>query len=176
MGGLFSRLFSSGKKLEACIVGLENSGKSTFLNILSVGHPVETFPTVGLNVKMVKKAGVSIKAWDIGGQQRFRAEWGRYTQGCDVIVFCVDAHDFARIKEACTELHRLLEDRSLNNMPLMICLNKIDLEPHMSKEECIRDLQLAKLNDNPWVVIAISALRQTNIEEAVTWLTKHGHS
>lgn len=179
MGALFEKmknLFGGSKKLEMCLVGLENSGKTTLLNVLSVGHPIETFPTVGLNVKMVKKSGVQLKVWDLGGQERFRAEWGRYTQGCDCIVFCVDAHDFPRVKVACTELHRLLEDRSLHGLPLMVCLNKIDLEPHMSKEECIRDMQLARINENPWMVIAISALRQTNVQEVVDWLVKNSHS
>jgi ADP-ribosylation factor-like protein 8 len=179
MGGLIAKLrdlFGSNQKLEMCLIGLENSGKTTLLNVLAHGHPIDTFPTVGLNVKMVKKAGVQLKAWDLGGQARFRAEWGRYTQGCDCIIYCVDAHDFPRVKEACQELHRLLEDRSLHGLPLLVCLNKIDLEPHMSKEECIRDLQLAKINDNPWVVLAISALRQTNVNDVVDWLVKNSHS
>ena len=179
MGGLFAKmrdLFGGSRKLELCVVGLENSGKTTLLNVLSVGHPIETFPTVGLNVKMIKKGGVAMKCWDLAGQSRFRSEWGRYTQGCDFIIFCLDAHDFPRVKEACTELHRLLEDRSLHGLPLLVCLNKIDLEPHMSKEECIRDMQLAKINDNPWTVLAISALRQTNITEVIDWLVKYSHS
>ena len=96
MGALVAKLkdlFGGNKKLEMCLVGLENSGKTTLLNVLSVGHPIETFPTVGLNVKMVKKQGVQLKVWDLGGQERFRAEWGRYTQGCDCIIFCLDIGD-----------------------------------------------------------------------------------
>jgi ADP-ribosylation factor-like protein 8 len=169
-------MFGGSKKLEMCLVGLENSGKTTLLNVLSVGHPIETFPTVGLNVKMVKKQGVQLKVWDLGGQERFRSEWGRYTQGCDCIIFCVDAHDFGRIEQAKKELHHLLQDTSLHGLPLLICLNKIDLQPHMSKEECIRDLGLSSITENPWLVIPISALRQTNINDVVDWLVRHSHS
>ena len=32
------------------------SGKTTLLNVMAMGHPVETCPTIGLNVKLVKKA------------------------------------------------------------------------------------------------------------------------
>jgi Arf/Sar family protein len=169
-------LFSGGRKLEMCLVGLENSGKTTLLNVLSVGQAIETYPTVGLNVKMVKKQGVSLKVWDLGGQERFRPEWGRYTQGCDCIIFCLDAHDFGHVKVACQELHKLLEDRALQGLPLLVCLNKIDLEPHLTKEECIRDMQLAKLENNPWVVIPISALRQINVNDVVDWLVRHAHA
>lgn len=41
---------------------------------------------------MIKRGGVQMKCWDIGGQAQYRAEWGRYTRGCDVIVYVVDAH------------------------------------------------------------------------------------
>lgn len=39
----------------------KNSGKTTLLNVLSMGHAIETLPTVGLNVKIMKKEGVSMK-------------------------------------------------------------------------------------------------------------------
>lgn len=179
MGNVFQKmkdLFNSSKKLEMCLVGLENSGKTTLLNVLAKGVPEETFPTVGLNVKMVKKQGVQLKVWDLGGQERFRAEWGRYTQGCDCIIFCVDAHDFARIELAKKELHNLLQDTALHGLPLLITLNKIDLNPHMSKEECVRDLGLTSITENPWLVIPISALRQTNVNDVVDWLVRHSHA
>ena len=67
MGALLSRLLSLfyTKKLEAVLVGLENAGKTTLLHVLAMGYPVETCPTIGLNVKLVKKGGVSMKCWDI---------------------------------------------------------------------------------------------------------------
>lgn len=35
------------------------------------GASVETVPTIGLNVKMVKKGSVNMKCWDIGGQSQY---------------------------------------------------------------------------------------------------------
>ncbi|KAK7200522.1 GTP-binding protein [Novymonas esmeraldas] len=178
MGGFLSalrELFTGSRKLELCLVGLENSGKTTLLNVLAVGHPVETFPTVGLNVKMVRKEGVQLKVWDLGGQERFRQEWPRYTQGCDCILYCVDASDYERASLAGRELHKLLDDDALQKLPLLVCLNKIDLDPHMSKEECIELLHLTALVRNPWIVCPISALRQTNINEVVDWLMENSH-
>ena len=94
MGNILKRMMSVffTKKLEVVLVGLENSGKTTLLSVLSDGHPVETAPTIGLNVKMVKRGGVQMKCWDLGGQSQYRQEWGRYTRGCNVIIFVVDAH------------------------------------------------------------------------------------
>mmetsp|Transcript_9288 Transcript_9288/g.38099 ORF Transcript_9288/g.38099 Transcript_9288/m.38099 type:complete len:81 (+) Transcript_9288:429-671(+) len=50
-----------------------------------------------------------MKCWDIGGQAQYRSEWGRYTRGCDVIIFVVDAHANDTLSLARKELHRLLE-------------------------------------------------------------------
>ena len=70
MGQILQRMLDAlySKKLEVVLVGLENSGKTTLLNVLAKGHPVETCPTIGLNVKLVRKGGVQMKCWDIGGQ------------------------------------------------------------------------------------------------------------
>jgi Arf/Sar family protein len=171
MRGIFQK-----KKIELCLVGLENSGKTTLLNILSTGYPVETLPTVGLNVKMVKKEGVCMKVWDLGGQERFRAEWGRYTQGCDVIIYVIDSSDFDRVQLSRKELHKLLEDKNLSGLPILIALNKIDLDPHLTKDHVIEQLSLDYVTDNPWIVVPVSALRQINIGEVIDWLVAHSHS
>ena len=174
MGGLFSKLLATfySRKLEAVLVGLENSGKTTLLNILSGGGAVETCPTIGLNVKLVKRGGVAMKCWDIGGQVQYRSEWGRYTRGCDVIIFVVDCHARDTLKSARYELHRLLEDRELARTPILVCANKIDLEPHVGEAELIRSLNLDYIVDNPWVVISISALRTVNVDKVISWLIK----
>ena len=52
--------------------------------------------------------------------------------------------------------------------------NKIDLTPHMSEVEIIRELNLDYVNTNPWAVINISALKGNNFEKAVEWLSKKG--
>jgi ADP-ribosylation factor-like protein 8 len=116
MGNILRSLLQrfSTKKLEVVLVGLENSGKSTLLQVLGNGSPVETAPTIGLNVKMVKRGGVQMKCWDLGGQAQYRAEWGRYTRGCNVIIFVIDSHEINLLPDAKAELHRLLEDRYAN--------------------------------------------------------------
>jgi len=176
MGGWLTKLFASlyAKQLEVVLVGLENSGKTTLLNVLSQGAPLETVPTIGLNVKLVKKGGVTMKCWDIGGQEMYRKEWGRYTKGCDVIIFVVDAHDFDKIQTARKELHRLLEIRELATIPVLVLANKIDLKPHIGEDDLIRELNLDYVVDNPWLVIPCSALKSANIDKVVDWLVHQG--
>mmetsp|Transcript_13768 Transcript_13768/g.51379 ORF Transcript_13768/g.51379 Transcript_13768/m.51379 type:complete len:108 (-) Transcript_13768:27-350(-) len=70
------------------------------------------------------------------------------------------------------ELHRLLEDRDLATTPLLVVANKIDLDPHLTEEQIIRELNLDYIVDNPWVVMSISALKSINIEGVLEWLIK----
>ena len=74
MGSFFSsilNLFFS-KKIECVLIGLENAGKSTFCTYLELGNNnVTQIPTIGLNVKMLSKDGISFKVWDLGGQIRY---------------------------------------------------------------------------------------------------------
>lgn len=88
MGFIFSKFFS--KKLEICILGIEGSGKTTFVNQL-IGDNKKTYPTIGLNVKTYQKNNVKMKIWDIGGQFQYRQNWVDYAKICNVIIFVVDS-------------------------------------------------------------------------------------
>lgn len=148
---LFRLLFS--RKLEVVIVGLGNSGKTTLLHVLSDGVPVQTVPTVGLNVRMIKKGGVQMKCWDLAGGEQYRSEWGRFTKGCDVIIFVVDANAIHLLPDAKMELHRLLEDKELARTAVLIVANKIDLEPHASEPLLIRGRLLYRYCMTVWSVV-----------------------
>lgn len=69
MGNILEKLkeFFTSSKIEIVMIGVENSGKTTLLNQLCMKDPSITAPTIGLNVKQVKKGGVTMKVWDIGG-------------------------------------------------------------------------------------------------------------
>jgi len=161
------------KKLEIVLVGLENSGKTTFCNHLAFGkNEIEEPPTVGLNVKIMNKGGVTCKIWDIGGQAKYRAEWPRYTKGSDVIVFVIDTQQPNQLPIAKKELHQLLEDRELQKLPLLILANKIDLGPKINEKELVKGLNLDYIIENPWLVIPISAKEGTHIDQALQFLIK----
>jgi ADP-ribosylation factor-like protein 8 len=150
------------------------SGKTTLLSVLASGHPVETVPTIGLNVKVFKKGKVHMKCWDIGGQEQYRSEWSRYTKGCDVVLYVVDAAAPHKLTVAKRELHKLLDDGSIGTTPMLVLANKIDLPDHVGESELIEKLQLNYVMETPWMVLPISALQVTNIDQVVEWLTAQG--
>jgi len=179
MGGFFSNLFSKffTKNLEVCLVGLENSGKTTFCNAIHLGpdskaqHP----PTIGLNITTMQKGGVKFKMWDMGGQKEFRKEWPRYTKDADIIAFVVDVADPFRMPIARKELHCLLEDRQLKGTPILILANKIDLNPDIREADLIKDLNLDYVTENSWIVLPISSKYGNNIDQAIQTLSNYAH-
>ncbi|GKY97434.1 hypothetical protein MPSEU_000701900 [Mayamaea pseudoterrestris] len=176
MGQLLSNLLDIfyTKKLDIVVIGLENSGKTTLLSVLANGRPVETVPTIGLNVKVFKKGKVNMKCWDIGGQEQYRSEWSRYTKGCDVVLYVVDAAAPQKLITAKKELHKLLDDGSIGTTPLLVLANKIDVPEHVGEAELIDKLALNYVMDTPWIVLPISALHVTNIDQVIEWLTAQG--
>jgi ADP-ribosylation factor-like protein 8 len=64
------------QEMELTLVGLQNSGKTTLVNVVaSGGFSEDMIPTVGFNMRKVTKGKVTIKLWDLGGQPRFRSMW-----------------------------------------------------------------------------------------------------
>lgn len=66
--------------------------------------------------------------------------------------------------------HTILERRELATTPILVVMNKIDLTPHVSEEQLVKELNLDYIVDNPWLVIPCSALRVINVEKIMQWL------
>ncbi|KAG9334482.1 hypothetical protein JZ751_007565 [Albula glossodonta] len=106
------------EEMELTLVGLQYSGKTTFVNVIASGQFSEDMiPTVGFNMRKITKGNVTIKLWDIGGQPRFRSMWERYCRGVSAIVYMVDAADPEKIEASKNELHNLslsaIQDREI---------------------------------------------------------------
>lgn len=57
--------------MELSLIGLQNAGKTSLVNVLTTGtFHEDMMPTVGFNMRKVTKGGVTIKLWDLGGQVR----------------------------------------------------------------------------------------------------------
>eukprot|EP01120_Amphizonella_sp_Union-15-10_P008306 TRINITY_DN296_c0_g1_i1.p1 TRINITY_DN296_c0_g1~~TRINITY_DN296_c0_g1_i1.p1 ORF type:complete len:189 (-),score=40.82 TRINITY_DN296_c0_g1_i1:133-699(-) len=163
------------QEIELTMVGLQNSGKTTLVNVIASGHFSEDMiPTVGFNMKKVTKGNATIKLWDIGGQPRFRGMWERYCRGVNAIVFVVDAADSEKFDQAKKELHELLSKPPLAGIPLLVLGNKNDLEEAKGVQDIIAALDLDSIKDGREIVCySISAKNSVNIDITLDWLIKH---
>jgi small GTP-binding protein len=121
------------KETSLLILGLDNAGKTQILYCMKLGQCItNTVPTLGFNMEEFKYKNVTIKAWDLGGQDRFRKLWHHYFQAVDGVIFVVDSQDRHRFADAKAELHGLLKREELRDVPFLVFANKQDL-PHAAE-------------------------------------------
>merc|ERR1711862_489053 len=87
---------------------------------------------------------IRFRTFDLGGHATARRIWRDYYQAVDGIIFMVDAADRTRFKEASEELEHLLADSCLQNVPVAVLGNKIDIPVAASEDELRRGLGLHK--------------------------------
>ncbi|XP_033126403.1 ADP-ribosylation factor-like protein 3 [Anneissia japonica] len=125
------------------VLGLDGAGKSTLLGCLnSLQAPDDTKPTEGFNVMCIQTESVTLNIWEVGGTENVRSYWSNFIQGTQVLMFVVDASDKERLGEAKTELQKLITDKRLKNVPLILVANKQDKEGAMSVDNLQRVLEL----------------------------------
>lgn len=159
------------EEMELTLVGLQNSGKTTFVNVIASGQFNEDMiPTVGFNMRKVTKGNVTIKLWDIGGQPRFRSMWERYCRGVTAIVFMVDAADHEKLDASKNELHSLLDKPQLAGIPVLVLGNKVDLPNALRERELIERMSLSDIKDREICCYSISCKERENIDITLQWL------
>ncbi|KAE8730403.1 ADP-ribosylation factor-like protein 8B [Hibiscus syriacus] len=164
--------------MELSLVGLQNAGKTSLVNVIATGgYSEDIIPTVGFNTRKVTKGNVTIKLWDLGGQPRFRSMWERYCQAVSVIVnYVVDAADNDNLSVSRRELHDLLSRPSLSGIPLLVLGNKIDKSEALSKENLTEKMGLKSITDREVCCFMISCKNSSNINMVIDWLVKHSKS
>jgi len=182
MAGFFSSVFQwitglfFSKSAEIAVVGLQASGKTSFVNVIMSGQWSEdVVPTVAFNFRKIRKGNVTLKIWDVAGQPKFRSMWERYCNGVDAILFVVDSSDPEKFNTARFELHQLLSQPSLTAVPLLVLGNKNDLENHAPVKELISALQLDKIRDRPVSCYSCSMKSQHNLDIVLQWLSCRSH-
>jgi ADP-ribosylation factor-like protein 8 len=160
------------QELELSVVGLQNAGKTTLVNVLASGEFEEdTIPTIGFNRRHIKKGRVELRLWDLGGQPKFRESWEKYCRDVDCIIFIVDSADHGNLEVASAQLHKLLSWPSLQSINLLVLGNKNDLDGALNEEELISALSLQSITGRQVACYSVSAKNQNNIDAVLRYLT-----
>lgn len=94
---------------------------------LKIGQTAQTNPTVGFNVEIVSYKNVKFSVWDVGGQEKIRPLWRHYYTGTQALIFVVDSSDRDRIIEARQEMYRVINDREMKEVIILVYANKQDI-------------------------------------------------
>jgi len=166
------------KKEEAniLVVGLDNSGKTTILNQLKSDDTkaMDIVPTIGFSVEKFKSKALTITAFDMSGQGRYRTLWEQYYRDCQGIIFVVDSSDKIRMVVARDELDSLIKHPELANkrVPILFFANKMDLRDSVSSVKVSSLMGLEEIRDKPWHICASNGITGEGLHEGVEWLTE----
>lgn len=168
------RLFTLPKPVEAkvLLLGLDNAGKSTLLKAFQGETVTNLPPTKGFGFQKFNYDNITFCVWDLGGQKSIRTLWENYYQQSDVIIYVIDSSDNYRLDETGKELYTILQQPELNGIPVLIYANKQDLNLSLSPDEIIDSLNLSRITDRKWTIVACSALTKMGITCGLNWLSK----
>lgn len=162
------------------ILGLDNSGKTTFLEHARCNFNKNykhidlnrIASTVGLNVGKIETNGVILNFWDLGGQKELQLLWDKYFLEAHAIIWVVDSSDRERLDESLEAFKNIIKNELLDQLPLLFIINKQDLPNAMKPEDVIFAFQptLNTLGDRRFLSIPASALRGRGINESIRWI------
>jgi small GTP-binding protein len=162
----------SKKNAKISVLGLDRAGKTTMLQRLKTGRWIaDTTPTIGMNAETIQIGDVTFSAWDLGGQLQFRrALWEMYTKNSAGLIYVIDVSDPARYPEARNNLWRMLKMNHLQNVPLAIFANKVDLVDSITEDDLANFMGINKKMSRVLNIFKTSAKTGEGIHKGIYWL------
>ncbi|NVM53564.1 MAG: 50S ribosome-binding GTPase [Candidatus Helarchaeota archaeon] len=115
------------------VVGLDQAGKTSILNILNEKYNLmdSIKPTVGVERDRINILGIPIVSWDLGGQKQFRDNYLKNTrlfEKTDSLFYVIDVWNGTRFEESLEYYSQILEliDKLTMRPNIVILLHKVD--------------------------------------------------
>lgn len=181
LSGLWRYMFQK-DEFNILIVGLDNAGKTTFLEQIKRkyssnyrGIPFEKITsTVGLNIGKIELSGVKLLFWDLGGQDDLQSLWDKYYEECHGLIYVVDSVDEQRLDLSCKVISHVLQSSDLESVPLLILLNKQDSKDAIAVENvknAFKDIS-SQIGRRDCSVQPVSALDGDGVENGIDWMVR----
>uniref|UniRef100_A0A7E4VAT8 ADP-ribosylation factor-like protein 6 n=1 Tax=Panagrellus redivivus TaxID=6233 RepID=A0A7E4VAT8_PANRE len=157
------------KEIRLLILGLDASGKTTFMKKIN-GEDVSTIsPTFGFNIETLEYKGWKLNLWDVGGQESLRSYWRNYFERTDGLIWVVDPWDSARVDEAGKTLHSLLNEEVLVGCSVLILVNKCD-RGEVDEQAVLKQMNVDAIKGHHFKAFKTSAFTGENLLPALDWV------
>lgn len=158
------------------ILGLDGSGKTTFLNkVMEPKKDIAVEPTESYTQNDVKFKGIKFNVWDVSGKASVRSLWASYYKqgGIDAIIWVVDASDKERVEESKKVLQQQLRDPELSGKMLFVISNKSDAKDALTSDDVEKTLKLNQYDGKrAYKCVSCSAKTGEGVKEAMNLLAK----
>ncbi|KAK3102097.1 hypothetical protein FSP39_008713 [Pinctada imbricata] len=149
------------------LVGADNAGKTTILYRLAIDELVSTTPTMGFNVETFVYRGVTITVWDMGGLPSIQKHWKDYYMDCQGIFFVVDSAARDKLQEADDVLNKILNEKTLLGIPMVVIANKNDISDSMSEKDIMDYFGLEEIRDRLCTIQSASSITGEGLNNAL---------
>jgi small GTP-binding protein len=172
------------------LFGLDGVGKTSYVRRLKTGKYSDNYfmPTRRFNIEYIKKKdeereNLSLSIWDMPGQRAFRKKWLIGLQDSNIIIYIVDVANQSRFEEAKKEFWKIINRYELQEVPLLILGNKVDLINNSSdnksdgnqlkrlKEEIFNFFEFDKIKNRKWKFILSSVKTNYKIEHSINLIS-----
>ena len=160
---------SSQKNKSLLLLGLDKTGKTSILKELFLQKDGTQHFKEDQTTQVLALKNLLLTIYDVSGDQKMRKFWQNYSQTADIVVFVVDCTDRERIYLAKQELDRILTFKELEDIPLLILLNKQDLKG-MTKEELTKTLEIEKITNRPWNITETSIVDKRGLKDCLSYI------
>ncbi|CAN7984307.1 unnamed protein product [Ixodes pacificus] len=179
------RLCKSNKRhITLLMIGLDNAGKTSTTKHLLRESPEDVVPTVGFSSVQLERTRFRVTLYDLGGGARIRSIWSNYYALAHGVVVVVDASAADRAEECRQAVSEVLGDPRISGKPVLVLLNKQDIENVVDEIEMCSLLDLENIVNQfkcPTRVETSCAIRFKNrkrkkdpgIDKGFQWILDH---
>lgn len=156
------------------LFGIDRAGKTALSESLKMNNIIlETRPTLSFNIGNWIVDDLSFQIWYAPGQLPFRHLWKMGMDRAKVLIFCLDTADKPRFNEAYIEFRKVLNDSATHDLPLIFCLNKMDLPEAVQNLNHARSLfKLPTITDRKVVVLETSVFDKESLKKIKDTITE----
>lgn len=117
------------KKVQFAVLGMNNAGKSSMLNMLQGNSGKKVKPTIGFRpVSMMLGEEMQVRFYDLGGGPKIRDIWTQYYHDVHGVIYVLDASaEEQSLTEAIALFQSTIAHAFLIDKPLLIMANKQDV-------------------------------------------------
>ena len=159
---------SSSSSKQVLLLGLPNSGKTTFLQRLTDSQANESDqinydPTLGVNYTSLTINSLNFDFWDLGGDKVSATLWSTYYRiiHVGIVLFFFDISDISSFNESLIILLKILNEEELKQARVFLIFNYFS-----EKNVVMEESKLNELKDN--ATYYISMLKQYPIHDYAT--------